>query len=246
MTDESESSENPKLDDARFEVKWRKKGGSSTPPPQTDEPRESAARDEEDSVQDLPRRLADSDERIKDLQDKWHRAAADLANLRRRTEQERGDVEKFASMLLVAELLPVLDNFERALETIPGNLSTLTWIQGVMLIERHFRAVLEHQGVAPIEAQGKPFSASHHEAISERETEDTEPGTVTQVYQKGYTMHGRVIRPALVELAKRPAATSSPEVEATTYEERDTDLGETTTPGPEEIGRGSTAENAGA
>jgi molecular chaperone GrpE len=245
MTDESETSDYPKLDDSRFEVKWKKKGSSSSPPPQTAEPRESATSDEEESVEDLPRRLAESHERIKDLQDKWHRAAADLANLRRRTEQERGDIEKFASMLLVAELLPVLDNFERALETIPGNLSGLTWIQGVMLIERHFRAILEHQGVAPIEAQGKPFSASYHEAISERETEDAEPGTVTQVYQKGYTMHGRVIRPALVELAKRPAGTSSPGGEETTSEDRDIELGGTTTPGAEEIARESAVENAG-
>src|SRR5206468_9187359 len=100
------------------------------------------------------------------------------ANLRRRTEQEKGDVEKFASMLLVAELLPVLDNFERALATVPGNLSMLTWVQGVALIERHFQAILEHQGLAAIEAQGQPFNPHYHEAISEQESAEVPAGSV--------------------------------------------------------------------
>jgi molecular chaperone GrpE len=74
-----------------------------------------------------------------------------------------------------------------------------------MLIERHVRAILEHQGLAEIEADGQPFNPHFHEAVSERETADKPAGTVVQVYQKGYTMHGRLIRPALVEVAKQPS-----------------------------------------
>jgi molecular chaperone GrpE len=201
MTEETEqlnSAEGQQESADPFEVKWRKKNERTPAPASAPEATTTA---EAGSVQ---RELDEAQQRIKDLQDRWHRAQADLANLRRRTEQERGDMEKFASMMLVAELLPVLDNFERAIATIPGNLAMLTWIHGVMLIERHFRAILEHQGLQPIEAVGQPFNPGLHEAINEAETAEHAPGTVVQEYQTGYTMHGRVIRPTLVEVARAP------------------------------------------
>jgi molecular chaperone GrpE len=199
MTEETDTSapQQAPQDDA-FEVKWRKKSTSSAAPAAT-EPQAQA----EDAVA-LRQELDKERERTKDLQDKWHRAAADLANLRRRTEQERGEVEKFANMLLVQEILPVLDNFERAIATIPGNLAMLTWIHGVMLIERHMQSILERQGLEPIAAEGKTFDPRFHEAIAEVETSEHAPGTVVREYQKGYMMHGRVIRPTLVEIAKAP------------------------------------------
>lgn len=188
-------------DDKRFEVKWRKKSESpaatKAPPPVATE-----------EVEELRRQLEEERRRAEELRDRWQRAAADLVNLRRRTEQEQEDREKMASMRLVFELLPVLDNFERALATIPGNLQLLTWIHGVILIERQLRAILEFQGVTPIEAKGQPFNAYYHEAISERETSEAAPGTVLQEYQRGYTMHGQVIRPTLVEVAASPAAST--------------------------------------
>jgi molecular chaperone GrpE len=222
MTDESstvqdEPQGSDTLNDPRFEVKWRKKSDPPRPATATGEgvtgtegaaPADLAAR-----IAELESELAKERERVKELQDKWQRAAADLVNLRRRTESERGDMEQFASMHLVAELLPVLDNFERAIATIPGNLAMLTWIQGVMLIQRHFEALLQQRGVAPIEAKGQAFSPHYHEAVSERVSDEAAPGTVLQEYQKGYTMHGRVIRPTLVEIASAPAA--APETEVT-------------------------------
>jgi molecular chaperone GrpE len=211
MTDDTETQETAgkesiPADDQRFEVKWRKKNEPSPPPQPLPD-----ADPQADTVETLSRRLAEEEQRVKDLQDRWHRAAADLANLRRRTEQEREEVEQFASMLLIQELLPVLDNFQRALATIPGNLAMLTWIQGVMLIERHLAAILERQGLTPIEAQGQPFNPHQHEAVSERETAEAPPGTVLQEYQRGFAMHGRVIRPALVEVAKAQTPAAQPE-----------------------------------
>jgi molecular chaperone GrpE len=219
------------LDDPRFEVKWRKKSDSSasstvvTPDLGASGATPSAGSAD---VQPLQRELESERERVKDLQERWHRAAADLANLRRRTEQERGEVEQFASMRLVQELLPVLDNFERALSTIPGNLAMLTWLQGVMLIQRHLEALLEQQGLAPIDAQGQAFNPHFHEAVSEREQEGATAGTVLQEYQRGYTMHGRVIRPALVEIAKEPSAQAAeaPAPEPRESTSTDTDDGE--------------------
>ncbi|HEX6510550.1 MAG TPA: nucleotide exchange factor GrpE [Chloroflexota bacterium] len=215
-TTESTQEHPARVDDPRFEVKWRKKGSSNPAASSAagmETPASTAVSDGE--VDELRRELEKERERTKDLHDRWQRSAADLVNLRRRTEQEREEVERFASMYLVAELLPVLDNFERALATVPGNLAMLTWIQGVALVERHMRAILEQRGLAPIEAQGQPFNPHLHEAVGEREQEGVAPGTVLQEYQKGYTMHGRVIRPTLVEIAAAPqqqAAPSAPEV----------------------------------
>lgn len=224
-TQPPQESESP-VDDKRFEVKWRKKSGASS---QTAEaPERAASQVEAPHVDSLQRELEAEQQRVRELQDRWQRAAADLANLRRRTEQEKVEVEKFASMLLVQQLLPVLDNFDRALDTIPGNLHMLTWIQGVMLIERHLRAILEQQGLEAIEAAGQPFNAYSHEAISEREIDEVAPGTVLQEYQKGYTMHGRVIRPTLVEVAKAPAAPTQEESPAVEDKSEATEPAETT------------------
>ncbi|MGH2449116.1 MAG: nucleotide exchange factor GrpE [Chloroflexota bacterium] len=198
----------PQQEEDRFEVKWQKKASSSAAP---------AAEVPETDVTQLRKELDEERERTKNLQERWQRSAADLANLRRRTEQERGELEQLASLVLVQELLPVLDNFQRALATIPGNLSMLTWLQGIMLIERHFKAILERQGLEPIEAKGKPFNPAQHEAVTEKETGEAEPGTVLQEYQTGYFMHGRVIRPALVEVAAAPAP--EPPAEATDDEQ---------------------------
>ncbi len=130
-------------------------------------------------------------------------------------------MEKFASMMLVAELLPVLDNFESAIATIPGNLSMLSWIQGVMLIERRMRTILAHQGVSPIEADGQEFNPHQHEAIGEEETDRVPAGHIARVLQQGYMMHGRVIRPALVELAKAPSDTVLSEQESASSAQTD-------------------------
>ncbi|MGI8968972.1 MAG: nucleotide exchange factor GrpE [Chloroflexota bacterium] len=205
MDEETENQEStpgiPLDDDSRFEVKWRKKETSRSV---------EAAPSETGDITDLNRRLEEAERRGTDLQDRWHRAAADLANLRKRTEAERAETDKLAGMMLVADLLPVLDNFERALTTIPGNLAMLTWIQGVMLIQRHMQAILEQRGVTAIDAQDQRFDPHLHEAIAEQETDAVAPGQVVRVLQAGYIMHGHVIRPALVEVAKAPPASEPP------------------------------------
>lgn len=224
MTDETDTQHQQETATDPFEVKWRKKNEPAPAP----EPQESTPTESPDTA-GLQRELDEAEQRIRDLQDRWHRAQADLANLRRRTEQEKGDVEKFASMMLVAELLPVLDNFDRAVGTIPGNLAMLTWVHGVILIQRHLQAILEHQGVQPIEAAGQQFNPQLHEAINEVETGEHPAGAITQVYQTGYTMHGRVIRPALVEVARAPQQPNEPEPEVTEDQEAEDVAGEAET-----------------
>lgn len=133
---------------------------------------------------------------------KWQRAAADMANMRRRHEQDRQEFVKQATALLIEELLPVLDSFDRALETMPAELRELTWVDGVILVERQLRAVLERAGLSVIEAHGKPFDPTEHEALM-HEISDQPEDTVTGELQRGYKLYDRVLRPAMVKVAKK-------------------------------------------
>jgi molecular chaperone GrpE len=135
--------------------------------------------------------------------DSWRRAAADLSNYRKRMEKDAGDMAKFANSMLIARLLPILDDFDRAFQTIPDNLQSLTWVDGVMLIARKMAAILEAEGLKPIDAAGKPFDPNVHEAVVHEETDQHEEGTVIAELQKGYKLNDRVLRPTMVKVAKR-------------------------------------------
>lgn len=135
--------------------------------------------------------------------DNWRRAAADFSNYRKRAEKDSSELTKFSNMLLISRLLPVLDDFERALQTLPEKLRDLTWIDGIMLIARKMRAVLEAEGVKPIEAEGKPFDPNIHEAVIHEESDKHEEGIVISELQKGYMIHDKVLRPTLVKVAKK-------------------------------------------
>ncbi len=135
--------------------------------------------------------------------DNWRRAAADFSNYKKRAEKDAGEMTKFANSVLIARLLPVLDDFDRAFATIPDNLRDLTWIDGVMLIARKMNAVLEAEGLKPIEAMNKPFDPNLHEAVIHEETDQHEDGTVTAELQKGYRLNDRVLRPTMVKVAKK-------------------------------------------
>ena len=135
----------------------------------------------------------------------WRRAAADMSNYKKRTEKDAGEMSRFANSMLIARLLPVLDDFERAMQTIPDNLRGLTWIDGVMLIARKMAAVLESEGLKPIEALNQSFDPNLHEAVIHEETDQHEDGTVVAELQKGYKLGDRVLRPTMVKVAKKKA-----------------------------------------
>jgi molecular chaperone GrpE len=125
----------------------------------------------------------------------WQRAQADFINFKRRIEQEREDFTKFANTSLVLELLPVLDDLERALEHTPAKLARMPWVDGVNLIYRKFKATLESQGLTRIEALGKPFDPNLHEAVRQDKGEE---GIVIEEIRKGYQLQDKVIRPTTV------------------------------------------------
>jgi len=155
----------------------------------------AADEDEPDDVDGLRARLREEQERAESHFASWQRAAADFQNYKRRMDQERSEVGRLANAALVINLLPLIDDLERALRNVDTKLAGLTWIDGIWLIYRKFQAVLENAGVKEIEADGQPFDPNVHEAISEAPGEE---GKVVSVVQKGYALGDRVIRPAMV------------------------------------------------
>jgi molecular chaperone GrpE len=133
----------------------------------------------------------------------WQRTAADFTNYKRRVDDERETVLRFSNALLIGKLLSVLDDFDRALENVPPDIDD-SWVEGVRLVERKLRGVLEAEGVTPIEATGLPFDPNVHEAVVHEETADHPDNQVIGELQRGYRLHDRVLRPALVRVANNP------------------------------------------
>jgi molecular chaperone GrpE len=147
-------------------------------------------------------RLQEQEQVAAENHDKFLRTLADFDNYRRRTKQEMEDAGRYANQKLVTDLLPVLDNFERALQHTEENGGGEAVREGVLLIHKQLFDTLARHGVEPIEAVGKPFDPQYHEAIMRVEpAPGEEPGTVTEELRKGYTLHGRVLRASLVKVA---------------------------------------------
>lgn len=154
-------------------------------------------------IEALERELAATKEKGEEHLYNWQRSAADFANYKRRTDEERAVVTQFSTALLIGKLLGVLDDFDRALESVPPEADD-PWLEGVRLVERKLRAVLESEGVTPIEAVGQPFDPNLHEAVVHEETADHSDNQVIGELQRGYRLHDRVIRPSLVRVANNP------------------------------------------
>ncbi|MGQ9573408.1 MAG: nucleotide exchange factor GrpE [Dehalococcoidia bacterium] len=129
----------------------------------------------------------------------WQRAEADFANYKRRVQQEREETNRLANAALIINILPVLDDLERALASLNVELAGLTWFDGIRLIYRKLQLVLESAGVSQIEAEGQPFDPRFHEAVMYGEGEE---GKVVAQVQRGYKLHDRVLRPAMVVVGK--------------------------------------------
>jgi molecular chaperone GrpE len=141
------------------------------------------------------------------------RTQADFANYKRRNEQEREQQARYATLLLVSEMLPVLDNLDRALTTVPESVTGLPWTDGLLLVDRQLRATLEKQGLQPIVAVGQHFDPMHHEAIIHEESTEHADDEVIAELRRGYMLHDKVVRPTLVKVAKHiePATSASEE-----------------------------------
>jgi len=129
------------------------------------------------------------------------RTAADFANFKRRTAEDRERDLGLASESLLRKLLAIADDFDRALDSMPDELKGVGWIDGVVLLDRKLRAVLESEGVTPIESIGRPFDPREHEAIANVPGTGRPDGEVVAEMQRGYRVRNRVLRPAMVAVA---------------------------------------------
>lgn len=154
---------------------------------------------------ELEARISALEKEKKENWDRYLRTAADLENLRKRQKRELDDVRLESKGRVLKEMLPVVDNLERAIEHATAQAGTNPIIEGVQLVLRQFLTAFERLDVTPIEAGGQPFDPNLHEAISQQET-DAPPGTVVQVLQRGYKSGDRLLRPALVVVAKAKSA----------------------------------------
>ena len=165
-----------------------------------------------DASGETAERLAQLEAERADLKERLLRTLADMENLRRRTEREVADAKTYAVTSFARDMLTVADNIRRALESMPAGASegaTKGFVEGIELTERDLLKTLERHGVKKVEPQGLKFDPNMHQAMFEVPDESVPAGTVTQVIQTGYAIGERVLRPALVGVAKggpKPAA----------------------------------------
>lgn len=180
-------------------------GDNESDLPQTDELelQESEAENTTDAVDEL----AKLQEELIAAKDQSLRTQAEIQNLRRRSERDVENAHKYALEKFVGELLPVVDNLERALQAIDQDDEAVkAFTEGVELTLKSFQDVLVRYKIEPIDPKGQPFDPEFHQAMSMLEMPDQEPNTVVDVFQKGYTLNGRLVRPAMVVVAKAAAS----------------------------------------
>lgn len=158
-----------------------------------------------DTIDALKSELGKSEERIRELEDLLIRGRAELENLRKRFQRESQEALKYAIDPFVRDLLPSIDNLERTLEAAKGTDNSEALVQGVALTLGELRRNLVKHGVQEVESVGLAFDPRVHEAIESQETEDVPNGHVAKEYQKGYALHGRLIRPAKVSVSANRA-----------------------------------------
>lgn len=162
---------------------------------------------EQSVIDKLEAEIAQLRKQVADQQDAMLRIKADAENARRRASQDVEKAHKFALEKFANDLLPVVDNLERALGFIDKDNDTMNSVaEGVELTLKSFLDTVEKFGVQQLDPQGQPFNPEQHQAMSMMETADVAPNTVTFVMQKGYELNGRLLRPAMVGVSKAPAS----------------------------------------
>jgi molecular chaperone GrpE len=170
------------------------------------EPSSDATATPQQTIERLQRQLHEAnDQRV--------RALAEFENSRKRLNREKEEFVRYAAETVVRQLLPIIDSLDQALVAVDKQADTHAVVKGVHLIYRQLLGLLEKEGVERIPTIGEPFDPHQHEAVAQVEASDGTPeDTVVEEVQVGYTMHGRVIRPAIVKVAKKPATSNQPSV----------------------------------
>jgi molecular chaperone GrpE len=181
------------------------------PPPAADVGGEPGDRDASGRANELDAELERLGSEASEMRDLAQRTRAEFENYRKRMERERAELVRLAGFEVVKEVLPILDNLERAIRAADAS-PTDQLRAGVEIIERQFKEILTRMGLAEVESQGKAFDPHLHEAVSRVETSKQPEGTIVEVFQKGYSFKDRLVRPAMVAVAQSPSSSgSSPE-----------------------------------
>jgi len=164
-----------------------------------------AQESEEDEKAALWARLKEKEAEAKANYESFLRERADVENFKRRMQREQAEAVRFANEPLIRDLLPVVDNLERAVGQAQSGGNGQPLVEGVALVARSFLDTLEKYGVTRVTAKGEPFDPSRHEAMAQVERADIAANTVVDEYCPAYLLHGRLLRPALVTVAKTPS-----------------------------------------
>jgi molecular chaperone GrpE len=146
--------------------------------------------------------LDDMRHKVDEFSDGWQRERAEFTNYRKRIERDREMEKQNSKINVIKKYLAVHDDFERAMKNIPQDSVQAAWLEGLQLIDQKLKTLLEGEGIAPIPTENTAFDPTLHEAISHEDNPDFESGQIIEVVQKGYAIGDRVIRPALVRVAK--------------------------------------------
>ena len=156
-----------------------------------------------DEVESLKQQLAAAEQKAAENWDKALRAAAELENVRRRVERESANLQKYSLERILGELIIVADSLDLALKVVATeSAETRAHLEGLALTHKQLWSTLERYGVSLVDPQGQPFNPDLHEAVSMVESADVPPNHVVTVMQKGYKLHDRLLRPAMVVVAK--------------------------------------------
>lgn len=182
---------------------------------------EEGLEEEREELEGLQEELERAKAQAAEYLEGWQRAQAEFSNYKKRQEAERAGMITRANATLLYKLLPVVDDFERALATQPASLSQLTWCEGIFLIKHKLNAILESEGVKLIKTEGQVFDPCYHEAVTYEEVAGYEEGQIIGEVQRGYILGERVLRPALVRVAKALEPQPGEDVDAPECEDKE-------------------------
>lgn len=159
-------------------------------------------KEEKKSEEVLKQELAAAQKKAEEYLAGWKRAKADYINFKKETEKRQLEIIQFANAALIFELLPIADHFKQAIKKAPENLMNDEWVKGVLQIQRQTDDFLKKLGVEPIKTLGKKFNPEMHEAVGSEEKEGRDSGVIFEEVSGGYTLYGKVLKPAKVKVAK--------------------------------------------
>jgi len=169
---------------------------------------------EEGKIERLEAELARREQELAEMKDQYLRALADLDNVRKRGRREKEEALRYGVTAIISEILPVLDNFERALEAAEQAGEEGPLVDGVAMVREQFLQLLEKRAIRPLEAAGKMFDPVYHDAVARVETADHPEGSVIEEVQRGYAMGDTVLRPSKVVVAAAAPAASKQQTES--------------------------------